>query len=59
MRNYKSKFSFADRAKFDHALHYGIEGVILKIGYAKDRHGWNHYKEEHIGLRIFPNTDNI
>jgi hypothetical protein len=27
MRNYKIKISFGNRAKFDHALYFGIEGV--------------------------------
>jgi hypothetical protein len=28
MRNYKTKISFGDRVKLDHALYYGIEGVM-------------------------------
>jgi hypothetical protein len=29
MRNYKLKISFGDRDKFNRALYYGIEGVVL------------------------------
>ena len=29
MRNYKLKISFGDRANFDRALYYGIEGVTF------------------------------
>jgi hypothetical protein len=29
MRNYESKISFGDRDEFDHALYFGIEGVVL------------------------------
>lgn len=31
MRKYKLKISFEDRANFDRALYYGIEGVFAKI----------------------------
>ncbi len=31
MINYKSKISFEDCAKFDHALYYGMEGVPLNM----------------------------
>jgi hypothetical protein len=27
MRNFKSKITFEDCTKFDHALYYGMEGV--------------------------------